>query len=106
MIRSHYYHIIVLLHEHSPKSYVLKNHKRALRRFHKHRIHKKRRKYWMLDHFIGEQRSEENLKKLSKTPIMCSCWMCGNPRKYYNEKTVQELKAEEKFQSDINDMAA
>jgi hypothetical protein len=23
----------------------------------------------------------------------CSCWMCGNPRKYFGERTRQELKA-------------
>lgn len=22
----------------------------------------------------------------------CSCWMCGNPRRYWNELTVQERK--------------
>jgi hypothetical protein len=24
----------------------------------------------------------------------CSCHMCGNPRKYFNEKTMQEKKAD------------
>lgn len=24
----------------------------------------------------------------------CSCWMCGNPRKYWNEKTKQEVLEE------------
>ena len=28
------------------------------------------------------------------TPKFCSCWMCGNPRKYFNEKTMQEKKSE------------
>jgi len=23
----------------------------------------------------------------------CSCWMCGNPRKYFGTQTRQELKA-------------
>lgn len=23
----------------------------------------------------------------------CSCWMCGNPRKYFGELTIQERKA-------------
>ncbi|MFI5331056.1 MAG: hypothetical protein ACHQ2F_08480 [Desulfobaccales bacterium] len=23
----------------------------------------------------------------------CSCWMCGNPRKYFGERTRHELKA-------------
>jgi len=25
----------------------------------------------------------------------CSCYMCGNPRKYFNELTMQERKANE-----------
>jgi len=25
----------------------------------------------------------------------CSCSMCGNPRKWYKEKTIQEKKADE-----------
>ncbi|MDO4441849.1 MAG: hypothetical protein Q4B81_06675 [Moraxella sp.] len=31
------------------------------------------------------------------TPTLCSCWLCGNPRKFYKNsklgKTLQELKA-------------
>jgi uncharacterized protein YegJ (DUF2314 family) len=23
----------------------------------------------------------------------CSCWMCGNPRRFYGEVTTQELRA-------------
>ena len=26
------------------------------------------------------------------SPASCSCWMCGNPRKYYKEKSYQEQK--------------
>jgi len=26
---------------------------------------------------------------------VCSCWMCGNPRKYYNSPTIQECRAYE-----------
>ena len=28
------------------------------------------------------------------TPAMCSCHMCGNPRKYWKEKTIQERRNE------------
>lgn len=27
---------------------------------------------------------------------LCSCHMCGNPRKFFNEKTLQEQKFDEK----------
>ena len=28
----------------------------------------------------------------SETPAMCSCWMCGNPRKYFGKRTIQERR--------------
>lgn len=28
---------------------------------------------------------------------VCSCHMCGNPRKHWNEKTIQERKVEEMY---------
>jgi hypothetical protein len=32
--------------------------------------------------------------KLANHLASCSCWMCGNPRKYWGEKTMQEIKAD------------
>jgi hypothetical protein len=26
------------------------------------------------------------------TPTPCSCWMCGNPRRYLRERTIQEQR--------------
>lgn len=26
------------------------------------------------------------------SPKRCSCWMCGNPRKYSGERTIQEKR--------------
>ncbi len=31
---------------------------------------------------------------LSSTRTPCSCWMCGNPRRYRGEVTLQERRAE------------
>lgn len=28
--------------------------------------------------------------KAVRTPTPCSCWMCGNPRKWFGDVTVQE----------------
>lgn len=28
-----------------------------------------------------------------KTRALCSCWMCGNPRKYWGLRSIQELRA-------------
>lgn len=39
----------------------------------------------------------KSFKMRLHTPKLCSCWLCGNPRKFYgngkNAKTLQELKA-------------
>ena len=34
----------------------------------------------------------------------CSCWMCGNPRKHFKQKTLKE-EALEKIDTILNDMA-
>jgi len=33
--------------------------------------------------------------RLTHTRKPCSCFMCGNPRKYFNEKTVRERRQEQ-----------
>lgn len=38
---------------------------------------------------------------LISTRVPCSCMMCGNPRRYFNEKTIQELKADVTFQEQL-----
>lgn len=35
----------------------------------------------------------EYAKILIKTHVPCSCPMCGNPRRYFGERTIQEKKA-------------
>ena len=32
---------------------------------------------------------------VARTPAACSCYMCGNPRKHWNELTMQEKRAAE-----------
>lgn len=73
--------------------------KRALRRHHKFRM--RRRAAFVRNHIwaIGEifpylgngncwaVRNGDNIKA-------CSCWMCGNPRRYFNTLTRQEQLAE------------
>jgi hypothetical protein len=40
--------------------------------------------------------NDDEFKRLigiqAHSPKMCSCWMCGNPRKYFNEMTIQEKR--------------
>ncbi len=62
------------------------NSKRALRRYHYQRLKNKRirQNYW------GHDKNVAQLGISVDTPKPCSCWMCGNPRKYFGEKSRQE----------------
>jgi len=40
----------------------------------------------------------------AKTPHPCSCHGCGNPRKHWNEVTMQEKKFEQKCVHDLSDV--
>ena len=67
--------------------------KRALRRHHRERLKKKRASYY----WWWASSDAKRLGKVVTTPCMCSCFMCGNPRKYYKmtgegRLTIQERK--------------
>ena len=68
------------------------SHKRALRRH-----HDKRKKEWVrktLGHYFSDS-SELPARRVgmySRTPKVCSCFMCGNPRRHCNEATIQERR--------------
>lgn len=64
---------------------------RAIRRHHIERLKKKRKNYWWGDLHGGL--NEKQLGMVVSTPRHCSCWMCGNPRKYFGHKTRQEIMA-------------
>ena len=51
--------------------------------------------------YTGEQQKKQAIKHRNTTKL-CSCAMCGNPRKHFGEKTLQERIFYEKI--DIQDM--
>jgi hypothetical protein len=64
--------------------------KRAIRRYQRQQIISKRyervaRGAWFV----------KSPGHLGKTNTVCSCWMCGNPRKYFGLLTRQEFLADE-----------
>lgn len=65
----------------------MKDMKRALRRYHKECLKKKRSNYYGRDDM-----DERELGMVSNTPKICSEACCGNPRKWFGELTVQERK--------------
>jgi len=56
----------------------MKDMSRALRRHHTARIKQARRFYFGIDNSSDLRR----LGMLLHTSTPCSCWMCGNPRRY------------------------
>jgi hypothetical protein len=60
--------------------------KRAERRAQIERLSKKRHDYW------GRELHGKFAGMVLATPAVCSCWMCGNPRKYFGERTIQERR--------------
>ena len=65
--------------------------KTRARRYQKQVIKAKRKNHWQ-----GQVKNQERqLGKLVHTSTFCSCWMCGNPRKYYKGKLVNELTLKE-----------
>jgi len=71
-----------------------KNKKRAERRAHKqrmlHKAEEKAKLFFRTDDF--EEWKEKWARKHADNLAKCSCHMCGNPRKYWNEETLQEKK--------------
>lgn len=50
------------------------------------RLKKNRKHYW------NNSLNTKHAGMALTTPKICSCWMCGNPRKYFGDRTIQELK--------------
>jgi hypothetical protein len=67
--------------------------KRALRRH-----HDQRKKAWVrktLTHYFTGLTTfpADRVGRYARTPKMCSCFMCGNPRRFQGEPTLQERRA-------------
>jgi len=83
---------------------MTKNMKRAIRRHHVKRLNKKRKGYWSGILLSQEHNALRWCGMITKTPKPCSCHMCGNPRKYFNERTMQEKKSDAALIQDIADL--
>mgnify|MGYP001431025523 FL=1 len=85
--------------------------KRSLRRHHRERLLSKmiRDDYYGLSYSVREEKTftEQDRRKNYRLSCdhrkMCSCWMCGNPRRQKlgrkDRLTFQELKADERDDS-------
>lgn len=59
-----------------------------IRRHHRQRLKAKRSYHWGRD--ISKT---HEISKVVDTPTPCSCYMCGNERKHFKLRTVQERRA-------------
>jgi len=77
--------------------------KRAERRHHYQRLKAKRVRdgYWGLGFF---KEAADNLVGIAiNTPHPCSNCCCGNPRKHFHDRTIQELKSEIDFDEQVDE---
>ncbi|AAS77102.1 hypothetical protein T5.055 [Escherichia phage T5] len=75
---------------------------RALRRHHRQRVKNNRKKYWTVFPHEGPKR----LGIITTTPCICSCWMCGNPRKHFkNSKAGMKTSEIRKMEAMITDIS-
>ena len=48
----------------------------------------------------SEEEKLQHQKRMAENRKPCSCYMCGNPRKHWKDKTMQEKRFEEKIRTD------
>lgn len=72
---------------------------RALRRHHANRLRAQRRFFHGQD--LAAIRGA--LGRVVNTAAQCSCFMCGNPRRYFKERTLQECRAENIFRDGLTE---
>lgn len=70
---------------------------RSIRRHHENRIKRRVKKYYRGVHQYNLRRSGA----IAQTRALCSCWMCGNPRKYFGDITLQERRLQDEAQDEI-----
>lgn len=71
---------------------------RAERRHHHNRMKNRVKSFYttksIKEHW-GEDFAEIHICKRAENRQPCSCFMCGNPRKYFKQKTLQEKRQEQ-----------
>lgn len=74
---------------------------RAERRHHHNRmIDKVKSFHWFKSWGLTEEDVDYKCKRMAETRKPCSCYMCGNPRKHWKDKTIQEHRFDEKMKTD------
>lgn len=70
---------------------------RAERRHHHHRMLGRAREIAHmqgLDDWFTKEQFEKHIRYIAENRKKCSCYMCGNPRRTFKQKTMQEMRFE------------
>ena len=82
------------------------NSKRSVRRHHRERLMKKRSHHY--GYGTTRDRMPDEIRSVhARTSTTCSCWMCGNPRKFFGFVTRAESvsRLDEDEQREENDLS-
>ena len=65
------------------------------RAFRRHHLQRVKHRVASLPQVVcyGEHLTPTVIGKYARTRVPCSCWMCGNPRRHFDEITMQEKRA-------------
>lgn len=83
----------------------MNSNKRSVRRHHRIRLAKQRKTYMVIENC----KDERVVGKYCKTPSLCSCSYCTNPRRdewNKNKSTLQEQIADDAFVQDIKEFVS
>lgn len=82
----------------------MKDMKRADRRHHIARLKETRKHYFVVTWWSEEYRGKR-LGIVVQHPKMCSCMGCGNPRKWFGDRTIAELRDLDRFDTGMEDLS-
>jgi hypothetical protein len=77
------------------------NTSRAVRRHHVARLKNSRKHYFVVNWWDD---IAKRLGVISQYPKKCSCPMCGNPRKWLNERTIAEMRDDFRVVDGMNEL--
>mgnify|MGYP003512295132 CR=1 FL=1 len=77
-----------------------KNRKRAIRRHHIARLKNTRKRYFTADWWNNDAK---RMGKIVQYPKMCSCTMCGNARKWFGHRTIDEHRGFDILKDGLDD---
>lgn len=74
---------------------------RAVRRHHYARLKNSRKHYFNFSWWANQAK---RLGIIAYYPTKCSCPMCGNPRKWFGDRTISECRDDYRYVDGMNDL--